>query len=106
VTFRVHEWFHGGPGDTVTVDLPPPSGTGPRYDESTRSYEAGTRLLVSDMSILGGVAPQYPIAARCGLTRYYSQQSAAEWKTATSDLGCQSCWLWCPGLEESLLLSR
>ena len=84
VTFIVHAWFRGsGSGDTVTVDLPQPSGTGPRFDELMRSYEIGTRLLVSGISILGGVPPRYPIAAGCGLTRYYSPERAAEWNTAT-----------------------
>jgi hypothetical protein len=83
VTFRVHEWFRGGPGNTVVVDLPQPNGTGPRFDQSMRSYGIGTRLLVPGISHLGGVPQQYPIAARCGFTRYYSPERAAEWAAAT-----------------------
>jgi hypothetical protein len=83
VTFHVHAWFRGGLGNTVIVDLPQPGATGPRFDEPTRSYEIGTRLLVSGISHVGGVAPEHPIAARCGLTRYYSPARAAERATAT-----------------------
>jgi hypothetical protein len=83
VTFHVHAWFRGRLGNTAVVDLPQPSGTGPTFDESMRSYKIGTRLLVSGVSHVGGVPPEYPIAARCGLTRYYSSERAAEWAAAT-----------------------
>jgi hypothetical protein len=83
VTFRVHEWFRGGSSNFMTVDLPQPSGTGPRFDEAERSYDVGTRLLVSSITRLGSAPPQYPIAASCGLTRYYSPERATEWAAVT-----------------------
>lgn len=79
VTFAVQEWFSGGSGDTVTVDLPAP------YDEAAGSstpgpvYGVGSRLLVSGADRSEG-APLEPIAWLCGFTRYYDEETATSWR--------------------------
>jgi len=83
VTFRVNEWFHGGAGQTVTVDMDaPPSGSG-RSDASVPAYGIGTRLLVSGEPRWGGPPLDAAIAWGCGFTRDYTAQTAAEWADAT-----------------------
>jgi hypothetical protein len=79
VTFAVSEWFHGGTGDTVAVDLPPP-GAG----ESAPSFAVGTRLLVSGEPRWGGAALADPIAWPCGFTRSYDAATATAWRGASS----------------------
>ena len=83
VTFRVHTWFRGGSGDTVTVDLGAPRGTHSPAEPSVPAYEIGTRLLVSGESRWGGGALDAPIAWSCGFTRSYDAQTAAEWSATT-----------------------
>ncbi|TYP83824.1 hypothetical protein [Blastococcus xanthinilyticus] len=79
VTFAVEEWFSGGSGDTVTVDLPAP------YDPASGSstpgpvYGVGSRLLVSGADRWEG-PPREPIAWLCGFTRYYDEETAASWR--------------------------
>ena len=85
VTFEVGTWFHGGSGDTVDVFLDPPDLGSQTSD--VRSYGVGTRLLVS--GVLGDTArPSGTMTATedegyfgfsCGGTRYYDEQTAAEW---------------------------
>jgi hypothetical protein len=87
VTFRVGTWFHGGSGDTVEVFLDPPGSE----DSDVRSYGVGTRLLVS--GVLGDTArPSGTMTATedmgffgfsCGYSRYYDEQTAADWAAAT-----------------------
>lgn len=76
VTFDVHAWYHGGAGDTVTVDLPVPLvGSGIGGARRGPSYGPGTRLLVS-----GEVREQERLtAAGCGFTRYHDVATAAAW---------------------------
>ncbi|MCF6507670.1 hypothetical protein E9549_09660 [Blastococcus sp. MG754426] len=79
VTFAVQEWFTGGSGETVTVDLPAP------YDPAAGSttpgpvYGIGSRLLVSGADRWEG-APLEPIAWLCGFTRYFDEETAAAWR--------------------------
>ncbi|MGY1988456.1 hypothetical protein ACI792_19755 [Blastococcus sp. SYSU DS0669] len=79
VTFSVQEWFSGGSGGTVTVDLPAP------YDPAAGSstpgpvYGVGSRLLVSGADRWEG-DPLEPIAWLCGFTRYYDEETAAAWR--------------------------
>jgi hypothetical protein len=82
VTFRVHTWFRGGTGDTVTVDMDSPglvSSAGP----AVPPYDVGTRLLVSGEPRWGGAPLDDPIAWSCGFTRPYDPRTAAEWAAAT-----------------------
>jgi hypothetical protein len=85
VTFRVNEWFKGGSGDTITVDLPR-SGQRLSEDEGSPSeYAPGTRLLVSGMARWGGSNPlAYPVAwFGCGgFTLYYGDSVADSWRAA------------------------
>ncbi|MGY1848751.1 hypothetical protein [Blastococcus sp. SYSU DS1021] len=80
VTFAVQEWFSGGSGETVTVDLPAP------YDPAAGSstpgpvYGVGSRLLVSGADRWEG-EPLEPIAWLCGFTRYYDEETAASWRS-------------------------
>ncbi|TKJ23452.1 hypothetical protein [Blastococcus sp. CCUG 61487] len=75
VTFAVQEWFHGGSGATVTVDIPArPTPEQPL--DGVRSYDVGTRLLVSGVDR----AADGPLASTCGFTRYYDEQTAASWR--------------------------
>ena len=83
VTFRVHTWFRGGSGDTVTVDLDTPRGTLSSAEPSVPTYDIGTRLLVSGEPRWGGAPLDAPIAWSCGFTRSYDAQTAAEWSAAT-----------------------
>lgn len=79
VTFRVHAWYRGGAGETVTLHMESPYL--PTDTESHEAYAVGTRLLVSgDVSPVEG---RGPIAQGCGFTRYYDEATAAEWAAAT-----------------------
>jgi hypothetical protein len=84
VTFAVHEWFRGGPGDqggqgdTVTVDF-----QGVDEEPSETALAAGTRLLVSGEPRWGGPALEAPIAWSCGFTRRYDEATAADRREAT-----------------------
>jgi hypothetical protein len=83
VTFAVGEWFFGGTGPTVTIDMDPPL-AGAQYGpaEFFHSYGIGSRLLVSGEPRWGGSPLNAPIAWSCGFTRYYDQQTAQSWRQA------------------------
>lgn len=77
-SFEVHEWFRGGSGPTVTVDI-----AQPRYaEDGPPSYAVGTRLLVSGQPRWGGAPLDDPIAWGCGFTRYYDPATESTWRTA------------------------
>ena len=80
VTFEVREWFAGGTGDTVTVDLQADSGD---PAEADFSYGIGSRLLISGESRSDGAPLESPIAWMCGFSRYFDEGTAAAWRTAT-----------------------
>ncbi|QIG42952.1 hypothetical protein G5V58_09425 [Nocardioides anomalus] len=81
VTFEVREWFAGGEGDTVTVDL---QGTGAEPTEGDAAmYDIGSRLLVSGEPRWGGAPLDAPIAWACGFTRAHDAATAADWRAAT-----------------------
>jgi hypothetical protein len=83
VTFTVHEWFRGGSGPTVSVDMNPPTElTGTVVDEWGPSYGVGTRLLVSGMPRWGGAPLDDAVAWTCGFTRYYDEADASTWRIA------------------------
>ena len=82
MTFAVNEWFKGGPGSTVTVDLFAPTSSMAGTD--TPVFEAGTRLLVSGEPRWGGAALDDAIAWSCGgFTSYYESAVADQWRQAT-----------------------
>ena len=82
VTFRVNEWFKGGTGDTVAVDMGPPT---PGDASQEPAYEEGTRLLVSGEPRWGGQPLDDAIAWSCGgFTRYYEPAVADAWRRATA----------------------
>lgn len=82
VTFQVNEWFKGGTGDTVTVDLMPP---GSSAGAAPAAYEEGTRLLVSGEPRWGGEPLDDAVAWTCGgFTRYYEAAVADEWRRGTA----------------------
>lgn len=81
VTFQVNEWFTGGDGDTVAVDMGAPT-DGEMQQAAT--YEVGTRLLVSGEPRWGGAPLDRAIAYGCGgFTRYYEASMAEEWRQGT-----------------------
>ncbi len=84
VTFQVNEWFKGGSGDTVTVDM---WGFGAASEEYgwPRKVPEGTRLLVSGEPRWGGSPLDQAIAWPCGFTRYYDPQTADQWRAAFSN---------------------
>ena len=75
VTFRVHAWYGGGTGETVTIHMSPTSAA------SSEAYTLGTRLLVS--GVLSDVEGRGLLGQACGFTRYYDEATAAEWAAAT-----------------------
>lgn len=83
VTFQVNEWFKGGAGETVTVDLMAPSNN--IAGDETPAYEEGTRLLVSGEPRWGGAPLDDAIAWFCGgFTRYYEPAVADDWRRGTT----------------------
>ncbi|GAB1644157.1 hypothetical protein [Krasilnikovia sp. MM14-A1259] len=78
VTFAVHEWFHGGSGDRVTVTMMAPLRPGQHASEAGPSYGTGSRLLVS-----GDTSPGL-VARTCGYTRYYDQATGDAWRAASN----------------------
>jgi len=82
-TFTVNEWFRGGSGSTVSVDITPPE-AGQSLGEAVPSYGVGSRLLVSGEPRWGGGALTNAIAWGCGFTRYYDQATADSWRAATN----------------------
>ncbi|GEP32953.1 hypothetical protein NSZ01_07210 [Nocardioides szechwanensis] len=84
VTFDVHEWFAGGSGTTVTIDMTPPGdSTRDESSESAPGYVLGDRLLVSGEHRWGGTTFDDAIAWTCGFTRYYDEETADSWRDAT-----------------------
>lgn len=82
VTFEVREWFSGGRGDTVTVDVQPPTtGSGDPSDPEY-AYGVGSRLLVSGEARWGGSPLESPIAWGCGFSRYYDPGTVIAWRDA------------------------
>lgn len=75
VTFEVREWFSGGRGSTVTVDM----------QSSAKSYGIGSRLLVSGEPRWGGPALADAIAWGCEFTRYYDPATADSWSRALGE---------------------
>jgi hypothetical protein len=87
VTFRVSEWFKGGSGTTIAVDLPASGQRSEDGEGSPSAYAPGNRLLVSGMARWGGRdLLAYPVAwFGCGgFTRYYSDSVAGSWRAANS----------------------
>jgi len=80
-TFTVNQWFQGGSGATVTVDINPPEARR-SIDDSGPSYGVGTRLLVSGEPRWGGAPLTDAIVWGCGFTRYYDQATANSWRAA------------------------
>ena len=70
VTFEVHEWFVGEGPQSFTVAMWAP--TRSKMSESAPSYFVGTRLLVSGDDAM---------AAPCGFTRYFDEETAAAWRS-------------------------
>ena len=83
VTFQVREWFAGGAGAEVAVDMYPPvgEGQGRSGDGDDPAYAVGSRLLVSGAPRWGGVPLDDPIAWMCGFTRYYEEGTADAWRS-------------------------
>lgn len=98
VTFAVKEWFVGGSQGTVTVDMAQPRATGGEDSSLAESYSVGTRLLVSGEPRWGGPDPLADAIAwdECGFVRYWDDQTATQWRAATSDfaaaLNHDPCW--------------
>ena len=84
VTFTVAEWFVGGDGDRVTVDMPAP---GIVSSDGGIAYEVGTRLLVSGEPRFGGEPLDAAVAWGCGFTRAYDDATAAEWRATFAEQG-------------------
>lgn len=78
VTFEVREWFAGGRGERVTVDLQPVGG----LEDPGPAYGVGSRLLVSGEARWGGAPMKAPIAWGCGFTRYHDAATATAWREA------------------------
>lgn len=82
-TFEVHEWFAGGSGTTVTIDMAPPGDA--RSDEDSEyapGYVLGDRLLVSGEHRWGGATMDDALAWTCGFTRYHDEATADLWRAA------------------------
>ncbi|MGZ4625725.1 MAG: hypothetical protein ACXV3S_05460 [Kineosporiaceae bacterium] len=82
-TFSVSEWFAGGSGATVTIDMPPPGGGHVILEEGPPPYQVGSRLLVSGEPRWGGAPLSDPIAWGCGFSRYFDKATADSWRAAT-----------------------
>jgi hypothetical protein len=83
VTFEVREWFSGGQGDTVTVDMQGAAADSASSSELGDAYDIGSRLLVSGEPRWGGSPLTEPIAWGCGFSRYYDAETAAAWRDAS-----------------------
>lgn len=82
VTFEVREWFSGGRGGTVTVDVQPPTTGSNDPSDPGYAYGVGSRLLVSGEGRWGGSPLESPIAWGCGFSRYYGPETATAWRDA------------------------
>lgn len=80
VTLEVREWFAAGRGDTVTVDLQPPTTGTTDPADPEYAYGVGSRLLVSGEARWGGAPLESPIAWGCGFSRYHDPGTAAAWR--------------------------
>lgn len=80
VTFAVGEWYRGGPGWTITADLPVTTGTS--MLGLPPPVEIGTRLLVSGRTRTDVPAYVSMRAAICGYTRVHDGPTADEWRAA------------------------
>jgi hypothetical protein len=83
VTFTVHEWFAGGSGATITVDMVPPVSYFISMGYGPPAYGVGTRLLVSGEHRWGGPTRADLIGWGCGFTIYYDPATADDWRAAT-----------------------
>lgn len=81
VTFQVHDWYAGGGGGTITVDMQP-SGQQVSTSQPETAYGLGSRLLISGEPRWGGSPLDDPIAWGCGFSRYYDPATAASWDRA------------------------
>lgn len=81
VTFEVREWFSGGQGETVTVDMQHPSEDA-LVSNADYAYGVGSRLLISGQPRWGGPPLQQPIAWGCGFSRYHDPATATAWREA------------------------
>lgn len=79
-TFEVHHWFKGGPGATITIDIP----VGFSEDPQRPPFQVDTRLLVSGNrpTDTESQQPAVAVASGCGYTRYYDPATAATWLAA------------------------
>jgi hypothetical protein len=84
VTFAVGEWFRGGSGPTVVVDLLDVPGSGVVLD-GPPPFEVGTRLLVSGEPRWGGAPTDAAVGWPCGFVRYYDADTAARWRRVFAD---------------------
>ena len=82
VTFEVREWFSGGRGDTVTVDVQSTTTNSADPSEPGDAYGVGSRLLVSGEARWGGSSLEAPIAWGCGFSRYHDEETAKAWRDA------------------------
>jgi len=82
VTFEVREWFSGGRGDTVTVDMQLPTTGSDDPSDPEYAYGVGSQLLVSGEPRWGGSPLESPIAWGCGFSRYYDPGTATAWRNA------------------------
>lgn len=83
VTFEVRDWFVGGTGRTVTVDMAPPLAGHEASSADGPSYAVGSRLLVSGEPRWGGPPLEDPIAWGCGFSRYHDAATADSWENAS-----------------------
>ena len=75
VTVTVAVWFRGGSAPVVRVQLWPAEVD----DSGTRSYDVGSRLLISGDHGPGRLISGWP----CGATRYYDPVTADRWREVT-----------------------
>lgn len=81
VTLEVQEWFVGGEGAEVEVDL---QTIGDETAEQDLPFDVGTRLLVSGEPRWGGAPLDSPIAWGCGFSRYHDQATATAWRESAA----------------------
>lgn len=79
VTFAVNHWYRGGSQSEVTVDMWAPSQYDDEEGEFGASYGIGSRLLVSGEPRWGGEPLDAAVAWSCGFTRYWDEDTDAEW---------------------------
>lgn len=82
VRFRVNEWFTGGSGDRVTVQMLSP---GALTSVDNVTFEVGARLLVSGEPRWGGDPLESAVGWACGFTRPHTADDASQWRAAFGD---------------------